>query len=82
LSLNRIKPQTAPAHHLVTTPTMLSWHETKYSAFGKSLYTYKKVLEVMSTCVYTGLNPFNFIFKHFLQICLWDVSYEHSYCSF
>jgi hypothetical protein len=27
------------------------------------------VLEVMSTIVYTGLNPFNFIRKHFLQIC-------------
>jgi hypothetical protein len=29
-----------------------------------------KVLEVMSTSVYTGLNPFNFIRKHFLQICV------------
>jgi hypothetical protein len=29
-----------------------------------------KVLEVMSTSVHTGLNPFNFIRKHFLQICL------------
>ena len=27
-------------------------------------------LEVMSTSVYKGLNPFNFIRKHFLQICL------------
>jgi hypothetical protein len=35
----------------------------------------------MSTSVYTGLNPFNFIRKHFLQIYLWDVSYERSYCS-
>jgi hypothetical protein len=26
------------------------------------------VLEVMSTSVYTGLNPFNFIRKHFLQM--------------
>jgi hypothetical protein len=24
----------------------------------------------MSTSVYRGLNPFNFIHKHFLQICL------------
>jgi hypothetical protein len=30
---------------------------------------------------HTGLNPFNFILKHFLQICLWDVSYVRSYCS-
>jgi hypothetical protein len=29
----------------------------------------QNVLEVMSTSVYTGLNPFNFIRKHFLQIC-------------
>jgi hypothetical protein len=28
----------------------------------------QKVLEVMSTSVYTALNPFNFICKHFLQI--------------
>ena len=27
-------------------------------------------LEVMSTSVYTDLNSFNFILKHFLQICL------------
>jgi hypothetical protein len=24
----------------------------------------------MSTSIYTGLNPFNFICKHFLQICV------------
>jgi hypothetical protein len=30
----------------------------------------QKVLEVMSTSVRTGLNPFNFIRKHFLQICV------------
>jgi len=30
----------------------------------------QKVLEVMSTSVYTGSNLFNFIRKHFLQICL------------
>ena len=29
-----------------------------------------RLLEVMSTSVFTGLNPFNFIHKHFLQICL------------
>jgi hypothetical protein len=34
----------------------------------------QKLLEVMSTSVYTGLNPFNFIRKHFLQIC--------QYCTF
>jgi hypothetical protein len=45
-----------------------------YSAFGKSLCTFKKVLEVMSTSVYTGLNPFNFIRKHFLQISVRKVA--------
>jgi hypothetical protein len=40
------------------------------------------VLEVISTSVYTDLHPFNFIRKHFLQICLWDVSYVRSYCGF
>jgi hypothetical protein len=33
-----------------------------------------KVLEVMSTSVYTGLNPFNFIHRHFLQICIQEVT--------
>jgi hypothetical protein len=33
-----------------------------------------KVLEVMSTSVYTGLNPLNFIRKHFLQICVRKVA--------
>jgi hypothetical protein len=42
----------------------------------------QRVLEVMSTSVYTGLKPFNFIRKQFLQICLWDVSYVRTYCSF
>jgi hypothetical protein len=32
------------------------------------------VLEVMSMSVYTGLNLFNFIHKHFLQICVWKVT--------
>jgi hypothetical protein len=33
------------------------------------------VSKVMSTSVYTGLNPFNFILKHFLQMryrCFWE----------
>jgi hypothetical protein len=38
-----------------------------------ALYVWK-VLEAMSTSVYIGLNPFSFIRKHFLQICLWDIS--------
>jgi len=29
-----------------------------------------EVLEVMSASIYTGLNLFNFIRKHFLKICL------------
>jgi hypothetical protein len=33
-----------------------------------------KVLEVMSTNMTTGLNPFNFIRKHFLQICVRKVA--------
>jgi hypothetical protein len=28
----------------------------------------------MSTSVYTGLNPFNFIHKHFLKICVRKVA--------
>jgi hypothetical protein len=33
----------------------------------------QKVLEVMSMSVYTDLNPFNCIRKHFLQICIQNV---------
>jgi hypothetical protein len=42
----------------------------------------QKLLETMSTSVYTRLNLLNFIRKHFLQIWWWDFSYECSYCSF
>jgi hypothetical protein len=31
-------------------------------------------LGVMSTSVYTGLNPFNFVRKHFLLICVRKVA--------
>jgi hypothetical protein len=34
----------------------------------------QKVLELMSMSVCTGLNPFNFIPKHFLQICIQKVA--------
>jgi hypothetical protein len=33
-----------------------------------------KVLDVMSTSIYTGLNLFNFIRKHFMQICIRKVT--------
>jgi superoxide dismutase len=32
------------------------------------------VLELMSMSIYTGLNPFNFTHKPFLQICVWEVA--------
>jgi hypothetical protein len=35
-----------------------------YIASGKSLCTFQKLFEEMSTSVYTGLNPFGFIHKH------------------
>jgi len=59
--------------------TALLW---KIQCFRKVALHLQKVLEVMSTSIYTGLNPFRFIRKHFLQICLWDVSYVRRYCSF
>jgi hypothetical protein len=34
----------------------------------------QKVLEVVSTSIYTGLNPFNFIRKHFLQMCVGKIA--------
>jgi hypothetical protein len=36
----------------------------------------------MYASVYAGLNLFNFIRKHFLQIFLWEVSYVRSYLQF
>jgi hypothetical protein len=40
-----------------------------YTVQLESRCAHAKVLEVMSTSVYTSLNPFNFICKHFQQIC-------------
>jgi hypothetical protein len=34
----------------------------------------QNTLEVMSMSAYTGLNPFNFIIKHFLRICVRKVA--------
>jgi hypothetical protein len=65
-------------HPYFSIPHFLSYRE----CVRKVAMHLHKMLEVMSTSVYTGLNPFNFIRKHFLQICLWDVSYVRSYCSF
>jgi hypothetical protein len=45
-----------------------------YRVRSESRCALKKVLEVMSTSVYTGLNPFNVIRKHFLQICVRKVA--------
>jgi hypothetical protein len=42
--------------------------------FAKVTVHLKKVLEVMSTSVYTGLNLFNFIRKHFLHNCVRKVA--------
>jgi hypothetical protein len=42
--------------------------------FRKVAVHLQKVLEVMSTSVETGLNTFNFIRKHFLQICVRKVA--------
>jgi hypothetical protein len=53
-----------------------------YSAFGKSLCTYKSCWKWYPRERRCRPGPFNFIRKHFLQICLWDVSYVRSYCSF
>jgi hypothetical protein len=70
---------TTHLHHYILFHDAQSEKTTVYS---ESRCALTKVLELMSTSVYTGLNPFNFIRKHFLQICLLDVSYERSYCSF
>jgi hypothetical protein len=46
------------------------------SPVGKSLCTYKRCWNWWPQASNTGLNPFNFIRKHFLKICVWKVA-EH-----
>jgi hypothetical protein len=41
-----------------------------YSSKMKLICVAQCVRKVMSTSVYKGMNPFNFIRNHFLQICL------------
>jgi hypothetical protein len=48
--------------------------EQKVQCFPKVAVHLQKVLEVMCTSVYTGLNPFNFIREQFLQICVRKVA--------
>ena len=58
-------------------------HFPLHSAFGKkSLCTYKEVLEVMSTSVYRGLNPFNFFTNTFCRSACEMFLMYRSYCSF
>jgi hypothetical protein len=63
-------------------PILIENITTEVQCVRKVAVHLQKLLEVMSTSVYTGLNPFNFIRKHFLQICLWDVFYVRIYRSF
>jgi hypothetical protein len=51
------------------------------SAFGKSLCTYKRCWKRCPRASIQDWTSLNFIRKHFLQICLWDISYVRSYCS-
>jgi hypothetical protein len=46
------------------------WEHVSIQCVQKVALHLQKVLEAMSMSIYTGLNPFNFIRKHFLQICL------------
>jgi hypothetical protein len=71
-----------PRLHTRSLHLSVSLHKKQIQCVQKVAALLWKVLEVTSTSVYTGLNPFNFIRKHFLQICLWYVSYVRSYCSF
>jgi hypothetical protein len=49
----------------------LAMHQCKQlQCIRKVTVHLSKVLEMMPTCIYTGLNPFNFIRKHFLRICV------------
>jgi hypothetical protein len=70
-------------HHDVSSETTQSQpKQMRYKVFSEiRCAVVKKLLQVMSTNDNTGLNPFNFICKHFLHICLLDVSYVRSYCS-
>jgi hypothetical protein len=53
-----------------------------YREFGKSLCTCKRCWKWCPRASIQAWTLFNCIRKHFLQICLWGVSYVRSYCSF
>jgi hypothetical protein len=56
--------------HILWTKCYCTYLSISYTVRSESRCALIKVLEVMSTSVYTGLNPLNFIRKHFLQICI------------
>jgi hypothetical protein len=68
---------TGPTHAL--SEAEICFIAVKYSAFGKSLCTYTGYWKCC-TSVYTGLNPFNFISKRFLQNCVREVAVHLIYC--
>ena len=72
--LNRVPPYCKSDIYLYkNTHTHTHTHTHTYiyiQCLRKVAVHLQMVLEVMSTSVYTGLNTFNFILKHFLQICL------------
>jgi hypothetical protein len=55
-------------------PSAPLWHVIQ-SVRKVAVHLYK-MLEVMSTSVYTGMNPFSFIPQHFPQICVREVAVQ------
>jgi hypothetical protein len=53
---------------------MLVQHNFIIQCVRKVAVQLQKVFEVMYTSVYTGLNTFHFIRKHFLRICVRKVA--------
>jgi hypothetical protein len=54
--------------------TMLEIQQRPHTVRSESRCALTKGIKVMSTSVYTGLKPFNFIRKHFHQICVRKVA--------
>jgi hypothetical protein len=63
-----------PVQHVTVLNTVGSFNAVVITVRSESRCALMNVLEVMSTRVDTGLDPFNFIRKHFLQICVRKVA--------
>jgi hypothetical protein len=73
-----IKDVESDVHERLYRPENVQFYSPTHSAdlLSEIRCTLTKLLEEISMSVYTGLNPFNFIRKQFLQICVRKVAVQ------